>query len=262
MDEPLLVERRDRIALLTLNRPEKLNAVSPVMHEAIMTVVEEVRADDRIWGVVLTGAGRAFSAGVDLTAGRPDDEEAQAFRLDELKWFGRQTLALAELDKPLIAAVNGIAVGLGMSLSLVCDVRVGGASTIFRTMMVERSLAPDSGMSWFLPRVIGYSRAADLLMTSRAVDGEEAYRLGLLDRYVGDGDVVAAAVELAGQMTRWPPTAVRTTKTVLRRSMLLDLPAALVHEAAGLQRAQSAPNDAHEATASFLERRAPNFTGT
>lgn len=263
MDEPLLVERVDRIVLLTLNRPEKLNAVSPAMHEAIMAIVEEIRDDDRIWGVVLTGAGRAFSAGVDLTAGDGGNgEETHASRLDEIMWFGRQTLALAGLDKPMIAAVNGIAVGLGMSMSLACDVRVGGVATVFRTMMVERSLGPDSGMSWFLPRVVGYSRAADLLMTSRAIDGEEAYRLGLLDRYVGAGDVVAAAIELAGEMTRWPPTAVRTAKTILRRSMLLDLPEALVQEAAGLQRARSAPNDAHEATASFLEKRSPKFTGT
>jgi len=261
---PLIVDRQGRVAILTLNRPEKLNAISDALHEALMAAIAEVREDDGVWAVVITGAGRAFSAGVDLTGGASsgEDQKTHTALLDDIKWFGRQTLALANLDKPTIAALNGIAVGLGMSISLACDLRVGGAATRFRTMMVERSLGPDSGMSWFLPRVVGYPRAADLLMTSREVDGDEAYRLGLLDRFVGPDDIVAAAVDLADQITRWPPTAVRTSKRMLQRSLMTDLPTALANEVVGLQRAQSAPNDAREALASFVERRPPNFTGT
>jgi 2-(1,2-epoxy-1,2-dihydrophenyl)acetyl-CoA isomerase len=268
MTGPLLFECDARVGLVTLNRPEKLNAFTHEMHEALAPVLERVRDDDSIWALVITGAGRGFCSGADLTQtqradrGADGPEPTQNERLDELKWFGRQALAIATLDKPVIAAVNGVAAGMGMSLSLACDVRVGGERTRFRTTMVERSLCPDSGMSWFLTRVVGYARAADLVMTSRDIGGEEAYRLGLLDRFVGADDVMSAALRLAGEMTRWPPTAVRTSKRVLQRALMTDLPTALAYEAVSLDRARSAPNDARESMMAFVEKRAPNFTGT
>ena len=123
-------------------------------------------------------------------------------------------------------------------------------------------MSPDTGLSWLLPRVIGYSRAADLVMTSRDVDADEAYRLGLLDRLVPDDDPLDAAVELANQINRWPPTAIRTAKRVLKHSLTADFKDALLHESMGLDSALSAKNDAREARQSFIERRDPNFTGT
>jgi enoyl-CoA hydratase/carnithine racemase len=264
MTAPVLLECNERVALVTLNRPEKLNAFNDDMHEALAPVLDRVRDDDSIWALVITGAGRGFCSGVDVTALRSADERepTQNERLDEMMWFGRQTLALATLDKPVIAAVNGVAAGMGMSLSLACDVRVGGERTRFRTTMVERSLCPDSGMSWFLTRIVGYARAADLVFTSRDIGGEEAYRLGLLDRFVGADDVVSAGLQLASEMTRWPPTAVRTSKRVLQHALVTDLQTALAYEAVSLNRARSAPNDARESIMAFVEKRAPNFTGT
>jgi 2-(1,2-epoxy-1,2-dihydrophenyl)acetyl-CoA isomerase len=225
MSQILQLDRHERVALLTLNRPDKLNAFSHELHQEFMSVLEELRADDSVWGLVITGAGRGFCSGADLArtpGSRVDPVPSQNEHLDELKWFGRQALAVAECDKPVIAAVNGVAAGLGMALSLACDLRVGGERTRFRTAMVERSRCPDSGMSWFLTRIIGYARAADLVLTSRDVYGPEAHRLGLLDRFVGEDDVVAAAMELAGQITSLPPTAVRTSKRVLQHALLAD----------------------------------------
>ena len=260
----LLLERRDRVAVVTLNRPDKLNALDAVLRDEILAVARELDEDDGIWAVVFTGAGRGFCSGVDLTGARPggDREPSQNERLDELGWVGRQALALYGLGKPTIAAVNGVATGAGMSLALAFDLRVGNPTTRFRTVFVERNLSPDSGMSYFLPRIVGYSRAADLIMTSRDVNAEEAYRLGLLDRLVDEQQLVDAAVEVASLMASRPPLAVRSAKRVLQHNLEVGLEDALRYETAGLGYARRAPNDAREAMASFRERRAGKFTGT
>lgn len=264
MPDVLLLEQHERVALITLNRPDKLNAFNPELHAEFMSAIERVQHDDSIWALVITGAGRGFCSGADLghTNNAASEQLSQNERLDELKWFGRQALAVATLDKPAIAAVNGVAAGMGMSLSLACDLRLGGELTRFRTAMVERSRCPDSGMSWFLTRILGYSRALDLVLTSRDVSGPEAYRLGLLDRFVGADNVVAAALQLAGQIASRPPTAVRTSKRVLQKALVSDLPTALAYEAGSLPRARSAPNDALEAALAFKEKRTPEYTGT
>ncbi|AHH18392.1 enoyl-CoA hydratase/isomerase family protein [Nocardia nova SH22a] len=265
MSDMLLFERRERVALLTLNRPDKLNAIDPDLHREFMSALDEVRQDDSVWALVITGAGRGFCSGVDLTRAPTSGEAAepsQNERLDEVKWFGRQALAVATLDKPVIAAVNGVAAGMGMSLSLACDLRVGGERSRFRTAMVARSRCPDSGMSWFLTRALGYARAADLVLTNRDVSGTEAYRLGLLDRFVGTDDVVDGALELADEITHLPPIAVRTSKQVLQHALVSDLRTALIYEATSLPRARSAPNDAKESALAFAEKRPPRYTGT
>ena len=259
----LRLERRGHVAVVTLDRPDKLNAMDATLRDELVEVAGETRADDEVRAVVFTGAGRGFCAGVDLSGGRADDgTPSQDERLDEFGWVGRQALAIHGLDKPTIAAVNGPAAGAGMSLALACDLRVGGASARFKTVFVERSLSPDSGMSYFLPRIVGYGRAADLVFTSRAVDAEEAYRIGLLDRLVADDELVDAAVALGEQIATWPPLAVRSAKRVLQHNLEADLPEALRYETAGLGFARKAPNDVKESFASFVEKRPPNFTGT
>jgi 2-(1,2-epoxy-1,2-dihydrophenyl)acetyl-CoA isomerase len=256
-------DQRDRIAVVTLNRPDKLNALDAILRDEILSVSREVDENDDIWAVVITGAGRGFCSGVDLTGARPESrQQSQNDRLDELGWVGRQAMAIYGLGKPTIAAVNGVAAGAGMSLALACDLRVGDATTRFRTVFVERNLSPDSGMSYFLPRIVGYSRAADLIMTSRDVGAEDAYRMGLLDRLVGDGALLDEAVELAALIASRPPMAVRSAKRVLQHNMEVGLEDALRYEMAGLSYARRAPNDAREAMESFVQRRPGQFTGT
>ena len=259
----LRIDRQGHVAVVTLDRPDKLNALNGELRQGILDATAEMRNDDDVRAVVITGAGRGFCSGVDLTGGRPDqtEEPSQNERLDEFGWVGRQAIAIYELDKPTIAAVNGVAAGAGMSLALACDLRVGGPTARFRTVFLERSLSPDSGMSFFLPRIVGYSRACDLVFTSRDVDAEDAYRMGLLDRLVAD-DPVGAAVALAEQAAAWPPMALRSAKRVIQHNLEVDLRDALLYETAGLGYARRAPNDVREAAASFRERRAPNFTGT
>ena len=190
-DQTLLVDRHDSVAVVTLNRPAKLNAMDASLRDGIPALAARLRSDDQVRAVVITGAGKGFCSGVDLTGGRPDRGElSQNQRLDDLAWVGRLALGVYGLDKPTVAAVNGVAAGAGMSLALACDLRVGGPNARFKVIFLERSLSAEAGMSYLLPRIIGYSRAADLLFTSREVRSEEAYRMGLLDRLVDEGEDV------------------------------------------------------------------------
>ena len=261
-EPPLLLDKRGHVAVLTLNRPAKLNALDAGLRDAMLAAIGDVRADDAVRAVVFTGAGRGFCSGADLIAGGASKPRTQNDHLDDLGWVGRQALALYQLDKPAIAAVNGVAAGAGMSLALACDLRVGSPQSRFKTVFIERNLSPDSGMSFFLPRIVGYSRAADLIYTSRAVDAEEAHRIGLLDRLAAHDELLEAAVELAAEMAAWPPLALRMSKRVLQHNVECDLPTALRFELASLAVGNRAVNDRKESIAAFRERRKPTYTGT
>ena len=261
-EQPLLMEKADHVAVLTLNRPAKLNALDATLRDAMLAAVADVQADDDIRAVVFTGAGRGFCSGADLSAGDEAPPPTQNDHLDDLGWVGRQALALYGLNKPVIGALNGVAAGAGMSLALACDVRVGSPQSRFKTVFIERNLSPDSGMSFFLPRIVGYSRAADLIYTSRAVDAEEAHRIGLLDRLVAHDKLLDTALELALQMSAWPPLALRMSKRVLQHNMECDLETAVRFELTSLSFGNRAIGDRKESIAAFRERRKPVYTGT
>jgi 2-(1,2-epoxy-1,2-dihydrophenyl)acetyl-CoA isomerase len=266
-EDALLVERRERVAILTLNRPDRLNALNRELQDAIVQTCQELRNDDDVWAVVLTGAGRGFCSGADLLgggsgAGGGDRQPSRQERLDVYGWMGRLAMAIYRtLDKPAIAAVNGVAAGAGMSVTLACDMRIGTENTRFKTVFIERSLSPDSGMSFFLPRIVGYSRACDLLFTSRFVEADEAYHIGLLDRLVSADRLLEEALELANQIASWPPVAMQAARRVLQQSMESTLEEQLRNESFGLNFARRAPHDLQESRDSFRERRPPQFTG-
>ena len=261
--ENLRVDRDGQIALVTLARPEKLNAIDRHLHNEMMAACAELRDDDGVRVVVFTGEGRGFCSGADLTGARPNEEHAgRSERLDEYNWVGRQALMVyRDLNKPTIAAVNGVAAGAGMGLALACDMRVGCENTRFKTVFIERSLSPDSGLSYFLPRIVGSSRAFDLVFTSRTVDAEESYRLGLLDRLTTSENLLGEAMELAKQIAMWPPVAMQMSKRALQRSLDTTLDDQLQYETHSIVFARRAPHDVVEAAASFRERRPPVFTG-
>jgi 2-(1,2-epoxy-1,2-dihydrophenyl)acetyl-CoA isomerase len=255
----------DHIATVTFDRPEKLNAINGVLRNEIYAVSEAIYQDDDVRVAIFTGNGRGFCSGADVTGPRPQGEPStpsQNDRLDDMGWVGKLAMSIYEIGVPTIAVMNGVAAGAGMSIALACDLRVGCDKSRFKTVFAERGLSPDSGMSYFLPRLIGYGRAADLIFTSRNVDGEEAYRLGLLDRFVAEAEMMDCAREVAGQMASLPPMAIRSGKRVLQYNMDLDFHRALRNESFGLQFARRSPNDQKEQRASFVEKRKPNFTGT
>lgn len=250
-------------AVITLNRPDRLNALSAQLRDELTDALAKVQADDGIRVAILTGAGRGFCSGADLSGF--DSEAAtpgQNEMLDEYGWVGRQAMSVYRLDKPVIAAVNGVAAGAGMSLSLSCDMRIGSENSRFKSVFIERNLSPDSGLSFFLPRVVGQSRAADIIYTSRAVDADEAYRMGLLDRLVAHDKLLDTALEVAAQMAQWPPLALRSSKRVLQHNLEVPLEDALRYEMVGLTYAGKARNDAKESMAAFREKRKPTYTGS
>lgn len=263
----LIYSRHNHIATVTLNRPERLNALNKNLQQETVAVCTEIRNDDDVWAVILTGAGRGFCSGADLAGpAMPSEESApvslQNKLLDQFSWVGDQARAFYHLDKPTIAAMNGVCAGAGMSMALACDIRIGSENSRFRTVFIERNLSPDSGMSFFLPRIIGYSRAMDLIFSSRDVGADEAYRLGLLDRLVPHENLMAEAVAYAETITQWPPVALRAAKRVVQQNMNRDLDDSLRNELLHLGYGRSAVNDAKEARDARAERRTPKYTGT
>lgn len=262
MSNQIILDKSGHVATMTLNQPEKLNALSSQLRTEMHAAIDEVKNDDQIRAVIVTGAGRGFCSGADLTGNREAAERTQNEDLDDLGWVGQQALAMFNLNKPVIGAINGVAAGAGMSLALACDVRVGSEKTRFKTVFIERNLSPDSGMSFFLPRIIGYSRAADLIFTSRTVESDEAYRLGLLDRLVAHEQILSVAHDLATQMTQWPPLALRTSKRVLQHNQEAEIGDAVRYELTSLAYGNRADNDHKESIAAFMEKRKPTYTGT
>jgi 2-(1,2-epoxy-1,2-dihydrophenyl)acetyl-CoA isomerase len=266
--EHIAWERRGPVGVLTLNNPERLNALSSVMRDEVAGVLEAARADDELRCLVLTGAGRGFCSGADLQAGaavmaeggivRKDQNE----RIDEMGWVGRWASMWAHFDKPVIGAINGVAAGAGLSTALACDVRIGSEHARFKSVFIERNLSPDSGLSFFLPRVVGYAAAADMIFTSRAVGAEEALRIGLLNRLVAADELVDAAVAYANEMAGWPPLALRMSKKVLQHNQDCGLDDALRYESFGLEFARRARNDVKESQAAFREKRKGVYTGS
>lgn len=250
-------------AVITLNRPDRLNALSVELRDELSAALKIVHDNDDVRVAVLTGAGRGFCSGADLSGFSGEAAElTQNEQLDEFGWVGRQAMSVYRLDKPVIGAINGVAAGAGMSLAMSCDVRVGSENSRFKSVFIERNLSPDSGLSFFLPRVVGQSRAADIIYTSRAVDAEEAHRLGMLDRLVAHDRLLDTALEMAAQMAQWPPLALRSSKRVLQHNLEVGLEDALRYEMSGLGFARRAKNDARESLASFREKRKPTYTGT
>jgi 2-(1,2-epoxy-1,2-dihydrophenyl)acetyl-CoA isomerase len=266
--ETVTLERRGHVAVLTLNRPDRLKAISVTLREEVGQAVAAVRADDEARALVLTGAGRGFCAGADLlgttpvAAGRVQEPASQDGRLDEMGWVGRWAMMWAGFDKPIVGAINGVAAGAGMSTALACDVRIGSPQARFKSVFIERSLSPDSGLSYFLPRVVGYAAAADIIFTSRTLDADESLRIGLLNRVVPAEGLVEAAVAYADLMTQWPPMALRMSKRVLQHNTDAGLEEALRYETVGLGLARKAPNDVAESRAAFVEKRKGVYTGT
>src|SRR5438477_540243 len=242
------IDRQSHVATITLNKPERMNAIDQGDAADILDICKRIQDDDDIWIAIWTGAGKGFCSGADVTGPRPTLEGADLNRLlDEGSCILRQANALYAIDKPMIAAVNGVAAGAGFALALACDIRIGSESARFVTVFQERNLPPEGGMSFLLPRVVGLSRALDLALTSRRVDADEAFRIGLLDRLVTAAELLPAARALAARMCELPPSAVRVTKRAIRRAVELDLDEALRYESRAGGLARGARHDSEEA---------------
>lgn len=256
------------VATVTLNRPDRLNAWTPVMGGEMRDAMVTARADDAVRAIVLTGAGRGFCAGADMnsltaisaageTKARPFTPVDPAGRID----FHHPMTWLPSIDKPLIAAVNGPAAGLGLAMLLFCDLRFAADTASFVTAFSKRGLIAEHGTSWMLTRLVGHSRALDLMYSSRKVTADEAFRIGLADRVVGDGAVLAEAQAYARDLADTvSPRSIRIIKRQLWDALFTDLRASM--KDADREMALSlASDDFKEGVAHFVEKRAPRFTG-
>lgn len=252
------------IRLLELDRPERLNAISPELLEDLHAELARLAGDRSCRVVVLTGRGRGFCAGLDL-AERHGDAEASAGRsAQDRMWLQKRIAALVTalrgLPQPVVAAVNGPAAGGGLALALASDVRIAGASARFGDAFVRIGLSGcDIGVSWLLPRLIGASRAFELLLTGRVIDAAEADRIGLVSRVVGDDELRASALDTAREILANSPFGVRMTKDVMWGQLEVGSLAAGLALENSTQIATTFTADQAEAVAAFLEKRPAEF---
>ncbi|HUH14031.1 MAG TPA: enoyl-CoA hydratase-related protein, partial [Longimicrobiales bacterium] len=260
-EDALLVEREGAVGWIRINRPERLNAFADGMRDDLEAALARLEADASIHCVVITGVGRAFSTGGDVRtmARLLEEEDTEGF--EALVRAGAAIVQrIASMRTPVIAAVNGIAAGAGACLALACDLRVASESASIGFAFMRVGLLPDWGGTFFLPRIVGPSVAAELFYTGEMISAARAERMGIFNRVVPADDLTAAARALAGQIAARPALAVSRTKEALRRSPDASLEEMLELETRSQVEAFRSP-DAREGVAAFLEKRAPRFGG-
>lgn len=263
MGHPLIqYDVDDRVATITLNRPERLNALGADMREQLLAALERSESDPQVRVVTLTGAGRAFCSGGDVKEMNERRAAGAQMRGDRevVPLRDRILLKLQTLAKPVIAAVNGVAAGAGMNLALGCDLRIASDKAAFGEVFVKRGLHPDWGGTYLLPRMVGTAKALELLLFGDMVSAEEAYRMGLVNRLVPHPEFAEAAHEWAARLAEGPPVALRLAKRGVYRNLQADLASALEYESFAQQIVWSS-EDAGEGIRAFVEKRPPLFQG-
>ena len=256
----ILVTSDGGVRTITLNRPERLNAIDPDLADALPHAVDEASRADDVRVLVITGAGRGFCSGLDISSPPRLPESTRAERLDPLAWVGRWVIALAACEKPVIAAVNGVAAGAGFGLALAADIRVIASSARLTAGYVRRALSPDTGVSYLLPRLVGASRATEILFTGRDLDAAEAERIGLAAVVIPDESFAEQVRAYATRLAAGPPIAFALTKRLLASSLDAPLEGQLERELAYIKTC-FASRDAAEALRAFSEKRTPIFSG-
>jgi enoyl-CoA hydratase/carnithine racemase len=258
----LLYEVKDKIATITLNRPDKLNAFTGPMIDAWAKSLGEAQADDGVNVVVVTGSGRAFCSGGDVGRMRRDGEAPNALDGKNTLWEGihRVPKTLEAMDKPVIAMVNGLAVGAGMGMSLMCDVRIASDTARFSTGYVKVGLVPGDGDTYFLPRLVGAAKALELLWTADFIEADEALRLGIVNRVAPAGDLAQQTYDFARQIADGPQIPIRMIKRLVYQSLKLDLRTHLDLVSSHMSIVRQTADHA-EGVAAFKDKRAAKFQG-
>ncbi|WP_093444758.1 enoyl-CoA hydratase-related protein [Streptomyces sp. Cmuel-A718b] len=250
------------VSWITLNRPEAMNAVTWDQRERIIALLTDASADPAVRAVVLTATGRGFCAGADLRGAPAQARERVPGDVSRTIRLGAQRLIAAVLDceKPVIAAVNGTAAGIGAHLAFACDLVLAADTAKFIEVFVRRGLVPDGGGAYLLPRLVGPRRAKELMFFGDALSAADAEQMGLVNRTVPEGELSALAAAWAGRLAAGPTRALALTKQLVNASLDGDRAAAFAAEAAA-QEINMTTRDANEGVASFVERRPPTYEG-
>jgi len=255
----LMYDVADGVAAITLNRPEVRNAFNDQMSDELQAALKSAERDAAVRCLALTGAGAGFCAGQDLAAIRERGDNV-SFRDHLQHTFNPIVSKLASIEKPVIAAVNGAAAGAGFGIAMACDFRYASEAAKFRMAFIGIALSPDSGTSFFLPRLIGLGRALELAYTNELIDAPTALSLGLVNKVLPPDQLMPVTLELARRLAQAPTKSIGLTKRAMSHSLTVTLTEALDYEA-HLQEIASRSVDYKEGVSAFLEKRAPQFKG-
>ena len=266
--ETIVYEKTDGVAVITLNRPERMNAFTDVMIREWASALDDARLDRDVRAVIVTGNGRGFCAGADLRGGSGIGESARAdappTAADRRNWLrdGVHMVprAVQLLDKPYIAAVNGSAVGAGMDMASMADLRIASESAKFAMSYVKVGLVPGDGGCYFLPRIVGIAKALEMIWTGDFIDANEALRIGYVSKVVPADDLMPAAMEFAQRLAQGPAVAMQLAKRLVYRGLNADWQEAFEMAGSAMAIAQST-EDAREGPRAFVEGRQPKFIG-
>ncbi len=262
MTDTIKYDVADRIATITLNRPELMNAFTWEMVGAWADALQRAQADDEVQVIVVTGAGKAFCSGGDINNMGDRQSRTPLMRKNELMAnVHRIPLALEAIYKPVIAAVNGAATGAGMDLALQCDLRFAAASARFGETYVRVGLVPGAGGTWFLPRLVGTAKALELFWTGDLIDAAEAERIGVVNKVLPDAELMPHVRAVATKIANGPPLSIRFIKRAVYQGMRIDLRTSLDLISSHFA-VVSASADHKEAVQAWREKRKPNFTGS
>lgn len=262
MSDPVLYEKSGKVVRVTLNRPDMRNPLAEDVIEALIAALKSADHDAGVSCVVLTGAGKSFCAGGNLNEIRKLSAEKTPLEIAE--WYRRGIqripLTFADLSVPVIAAVNGHAIGAGCDLACMADIRICGEGARFAESFLRVGIIPGDGGAWLLPRVIGYPRAMHMLLTAEGVEPEKALDWGLVTEVTSDADLLTRAHDLAEAVASQPPGALREAKRLMRQAQVQSLADSLA-EAAVMQGVLQQTDDHKEAVSAILEKRKPSFEG-
>ncbi len=263
MSDVIKVSDHGHVRTIVLNRPEKKNALSNALAWSVVAAIEDAAKDDTVWVVALTGSGDSFCAGLDLGGGdRFHPASPQTAQLDDLSWVGHFLLAIRKrCDKPVIGAINGVAVGAGLGLAMATDARIVARGARLMAGYTRIGGSPDAGLTITLPQAMGYERALRFMMENRTVQGEEAVALGMAGEVVDDDKLAERTAAYCAQLCEWSPITLRLLKRGMVKSMeSTDMEQQLRYELSNIRMAFGS-EDAKEARKAFFEKRKPVFTG-